>query len=183
MQSHASSSVVMELPAYPTDQSKTPMVSSRPPSSSSLQNERRINDGKRYEDGTLPSPTTASAPLERCTHPRSNLFRTLAALYGFILFGANDAAYGALIPYLEQYYNVSYTVISLIFLSPVVGYVASALTCSWLHNTVGQRGIALILSISHLIAYTAICLHPPYPVLVVVFVFAGYGNGLSDSAW
>lgn len=27
------------------------------------------------------------------------------------------------------------------------------------------------------------CLHPPYPVLVVSFIFAGFGNGLTDSAW
>lgn len=29
----------------------------------------------------------------------------------------------------------------------------------------------------------AICLHPPYPALVVVFILAGYGNGLGDSGW
>lgn len=29
----------------------------------------------------------------------------------------------------------------------------------------------------------AICVHPPYPVLVVVFILAGYGNGLGDSGW
>ena len=26
-------------------------------------------------------------------------------------------------------------------------------------------------------------LHPPYPVLVVAFMIAGYGNGLTDAAW
>lgn len=26
-------------------------------------------------------------------------------------------------------------------------------------------------------------MHPPYPVLVVSFIFAGLGNGLADSAW
>lgn len=29
----------------------------------------------------------------------------------------------------------------------------------------------------------AICVHPPYPVLVVVFILAGFGNGLGDSGW
>ena len=28
-----------------------------------------------------------------------------------------------------------------------------------------------------------IALHPPYPVLVVVFILAGFGNGLEDAAW
>lgn len=97
--------------------------------------------------------------------------------------GANDSAYGALIPYLETYYRIDYLTISLVFLSPVVGYTASALTNNMLHNKFGQRGVAAIMSLSHLIAYTIIAIHPPYPVLVVVFMFAGYGNGLGDSAW
>lgn len=37
--------------------------------------------------------------------------------------------------------------------------------------------------VCHLIAYTVIALHPPYPVLVVVFMLAGFGNGLEDAAW
>lgn len=47
----------------------------------------------------------------------------------------------------------------------------------------GQRGIAIIASICHLIAYIVIAVHPPYPVLVVIFMLAGFGNGLADAAW
>lgn len=48
----------------------------------------------------LPSPTTQAAEkLERWNHPRSNLFRTMAAFWSFVVMGSNDAAYGALIPY------------------------------------------------------------------------------------
>lgn len=35
----------------------------------------------------------------------------------------------------------------------------------------------------HIIAYVVNCLHPPYPVLVISFIFAGFGNGIEDSAW
>jgi hypothetical protein len=34
-----------------------------------------------------------------------------------------------------------------------------------------------------LIAYVVIAVHPPYPVLVVIFMLAGFGNGLADAAW
>lgn len=27
------------------------------------------------------------------------------------------------------------------------------------------------------------CTHPPYPVLVLSFVLAGFGNGLAEGAW
>ncbi|KAK5093982.1 hypothetical protein LTS08_008766 [Lithohypha guttulata] len=51
------------------------------------------------------------------------------------------------------------------------------------HMKFGQRGVAAIMGVSHLIAYTVISIHPPYPALVVVFMVGGYGNGLGDSAW
>ncbi|CAG5153283.1 uncharacterized protein ALTATR162_LOCUS3111 [Alternaria atra] len=97
--------------------------------------------------------------------------------------GANDAAYGAIIPYLEEYYDLTYVVVSLVFLSPMGGYIGAALLNNWLHVHLGQRGIAFIGPVCHLVAYVGIALHPPYPVLVVLFIFSGFGNGVEDAAW
>lgn len=73
--------------------------------------------------------------------------------------------------------------ISLVFLSPLVGYTASALMNNTIHLKFGQRGVGVLASICHLIAYIVIAVHPPYPVLVVIFMIAGFGNGLADAAW
>lgn len=54
------------------------------------------------------------------------------------------------------------------------------MTNNVIHAKLGQRGVAFIGPGSHLIAYVVIFLHPPYPVLVVVFILAGYGSGLMD---
>jgi len=64
--------------------------------------------------------------LEKWNSPSINTYRYLAANFGFIIMGMNDAAYGALIPYLEEYYDINYTVISLVFLAPFIGYVCSS---------------------------------------------------------
>ncbi len=48
---------------------------------------------------------------------------------------------------------------------------------------VGQRGVAFLGPGAHLLAYIIISLHPPFPVLVFAFIFAGFGNGLEDAAW
>lgn len=128
-------------------------------------------------------PPTAVAALEKWNSPRSNIYRTFATFWSFFVMGANDAAYGSLIPYLESYYHLSYTVVSLVFLSPLVGYMLAAIVNNKIHVTLGQRGVAAIGPTCHVIAYVMNCLHPPYPVLVVSFVFAGFGNGLQDSAW
>lgn len=53
---------------------------------------------------------------------------------------------------IESYYNLSYVIVSLIFLSPFVGYTAAAVMNNWIHHTMGQRGVAFIAPICHLIA-------------------------------
>lgn len=69
------------------------------------------------------------------------------------------------------------------FLSPFFGYVAASILNNPIHYRFGQRGIALIGPACHLLAYAVTCVHPPFPVLVVVYVLAGFGNGVEDSAW
>jgi hypothetical protein len=66
----------------------------------------RLSDAKGIQDDDspvdLPSPTTHPAvKAEQWNHPRSNLFRTMAAFWSFVVMGSNDAAYGALIPYVS----------------------------------------------------------------------------------
>lgn len=47
----------------------------------------------------------------------------------------------------------------------------------------GQLGVAVIAPSCHIIAYIVTCLHPPYPVLPIIFMLSGLGNGLEDGAW
>ncbi|KAK5103389.1 hypothetical protein LTS08_002804 [Lithohypha guttulata] len=177
-----SSTMTMEMPTYPEESKQTAQWTSTKANDTTPANLTTFDEAN---EGTLPSPTTANTTpvLQRWNHPRINIIRVLATFWDFMILGANDAAYGALIPYLETYYGIDYITISLVFLSPIVGYTASALTNNMIHNRFGQRGVAAIMSVSHLVAYIVIALHPPYPVLVVVFMLAGFGNGLGDSGW
>lgn len=52
-----------------------------------------------------------------------------------------------------------------------------------MHVKFGQRGVAIVGPACHLISYIVFSVHPPYPVLVVMFIFVGFGNGLIDAAW
>lgn len=131
----------------------------------------------------LPAPTTVSQPLERWNQPRSNMLRVFAAFWSLLVMGMNDAAYGAIIPYMGPYYGLSFTLVSLIFLSPFVGYTLAAFSNNLVHVRFGQRGVAVLCSACHLIAYVVVVVHPPYPVLVVAYMLAGLGNGFGDAAW
>lgn len=47
----------------------------------------------------------------------------------------------------------------------------------------GRRGVAFLAPGARLIAYLVTSQRPPYPVLVLVFILAGFSNGLEDGAW
>ncbi|KAB8071885.1 major facilitator superfamily domain-containing protein [Aspergillus leporis] len=138
------------------------------------------NSGQELQSFDVPTqePTRVFHQAERWNHPRSNILKTAATYWSFLVMGMNDAAYG-----LESYYNLSYTIVSLVFFSPLGGYTLAALLNNKIHAKLGRRGVAWIAPGCHLIAYIINCLHPPYPVLIVSFIFAGFGNGLADAAW
>lgn len=64
-----------------------------------------------------------------------------------------------------------------------MGYLAAALSSNLIHHHFGQRGVAILAPVCRLVGYIIMALHPPYPVLPVVMLFPGFGNGLEDSAW
>ncbi|KAM0219403.1 hypothetical protein ACHAQI_000786 [Fusarium lateritium] len=157
--------------------------------SSTLLDESRRLGSHDYADGSgnglesVAAQTAAVEVAESWKYPRENVFKTGAAFWSLLTSGANDAAYGALIPYLEEYYNLSYIIVSLVFLSPFIGYILAAVLNNTLHRRIGQRGIGISCGLCHIVAYIIIALHPPYPVLVLAYALAGFGNGISDAAW
>ena len=50
----------------------------------------------------LPQPSTTVTVVERWNSPKVNVYRLGATLFAFTIIGANDAAYGALIPYVRR---------------------------------------------------------------------------------
>ncbi|GME51337.1 hypothetical protein GTA08_BOTSDO05339 [Neofusicoccum parvum] len=181
-----SSTCVIELQNPPRSPTKPPSVKQQRPGSIRSLTLSQAHDGSSKNDDpveTLPSPTTATEKLQAWNNPPVNKYRTFAAFWSFFIMGANDAAYGALLPYLEEYYDLTYIVVSLVFLSPLIGYCASALLNNYIHLRFGQRGVAFLGPLCHILAYVVMTVHPPYPVLVIILALAGFGNGLEDAGW
>ncbi|KAI5363023.1 Putative major facilitator superfamily, MFS transporter superfamily [Septoria linicola] len=156
---------------------KLPSLSGR-----SLKSASHTYDEDRNE--TLPSPTTATAEqAERWNSSPRTIYKVSATFWSFVIMGMNDATYGAIIPYLQPFYGLGYTVVSLVFLSPFIGYTLSALLNNTIHLKLGQRGVAFLSPACHLVAYIINAVHPPFPVLVISFILAGFGNGLADAGW
>ncbi|KGQ02713.1 hypothetical protein BB8028_0008g02340 [Beauveria bassiana] len=131
----------------------------------------------------ISNDTDSSSGLERWNGSRDNTARFLVVNLALFIMGMNDACLGALLPYIEPYYNVNYTQVSTLFAVPFVGYVAAALSNNWIHFKLGQRGVAFIGPICRVVGYLPMALHPPFPVLPVALLVAGYGNGIEDSGY
>lgn len=152
---------------------------------------RAGSDDDGYDDANTaladhdrpPPQATAHHVVEKWNYPKGNTFRVAAVFWNLFVCGANDAAYGALIPYLETYYDLSYLVVSLIFLSPFAGFVIAAATNNWLHLKIGQRWIGFVCGACHAVTYLILSQHPPYPVLVFAYAITGLGNGIGLAAW
>ncbi|KAH6665026.1 major facilitator superfamily domain-containing protein [Halenospora varia] len=137
----------------------------------------QVLDSEDVRAQVEPPPEAVDA-RPKWNESRINTWRVLATFWAFFVIGMNDGSYG-----LEIYYDLTYTVVSLVFLSPFVGYTLAAVVNNLVHIKFGQRGIAIIGPACHFIPYIILAVHPPYPVLVVVFVFVGFGNGVQDAAW
>jgi fucose permease len=84
---------------------------------------------------------------------------------------------------LETYYKLSYSVVSIVFLAPFFGYCVAAFSNNLIRLRLGQRGVAIMGPFLHLLAFSTLSVHPPYPVFVVFLVGAGFGTGCLDAAW
>ncbi|KAF5864203.1 hypothetical protein ETB97_008409 [Aspergillus alliaceus] len=120
---------------------------------------------------------------QRWNDPSINKWRLLATFVSFAVVGASDGVYGALVPYVREDFNLTTTVVSLIFVTPFVGYMIATILVNKVHMTLGQRGVAFIGPLCHIIPFIVMAIHPPYPVMLAAYVIVGLGNGLIDAAW
>ncbi|KAJ5506891.1 hypothetical protein N7453_005848 [Penicillium expansum] len=130
--------------------------------------------GYQYTPEATPSETDETPPLHavnvapRWNESKSTIWKVTATFWCAFVMGSNDAAYGAIIPYLEVDYQKSYTVVSLVFLSPFVGYAVSAILSNLIHQTLATRNHNNC---------------PDLPFLVIMYMLVGLGSGFHNAAW
>ncbi|KAL2798498.1 major facilitator superfamily domain-containing protein [Aspergillus keveii] len=126
---------------------------------------------------------TVARVKQKWNEPSINKWRIAAAFASFAITGASDGVYGALVPYIREDFNLSTTVVSLVFMTPFAGYTLASIAVNKIHMTFGQRGIAIIAPLCHLVPFIVMATVPRFPVLLVAYAFVGLGNGLIDAGW
>ena len=152
------------------------------PSTPGTQTPRTPNE---LEQSRPPSPGNGDADavevVQSWNNPSINRYRVLSACLMNFAGGLNDAAPGALIPYMEKEYRIGYAIVSLIFVTNAVGFISAAPIAQVLQSRLG-RAKTLVLAQSLMVAgFIMLVCRPPFPVVVAAFFFLGLGIASSLS--
>ncbi|KAI2629870.1 MFS general substrate transporter [Hypoxylon sp. NC1633] len=104
-------------------------------------------------------------------------------MLSFTVLGMMVSTLGVMVPQFEAHYGLTDFQVSFVFLVWPIGYVAAAWLNSFIHQKLGQRGIATIGPLFHIIMATVVALHPPFPVLLLALSVGSLGTGILDGSF
>ncbi|TDZ34396.1 Bypass of stop codon protein 6 [Colletotrichum spinosum] len=117
----------------------------------------------------------SAEPTQSVLVPYMNRWRFLAACLMNMGNGLNDGAPGALIPYMEKYYDIGYAIVSLIFVGNAVGFITAAFFVDALRARLSRARLMAVAQGCMLAAYVPLVVGAPFPVVVLSFFFLGFG--------
>lgn len=92
--------------------------------------------------------------------------------------GLNDGVIGALLPYIEKYYGINYSVVSIIWLANFLGFITIAASGQYIYTRVGRTVMLATGPLFLAVMYTVVAPAPKYPVVATFFFFGGIGMAL-----
>ncbi|KAJ5939174.1 hypothetical protein N7466_002308 [Penicillium verhagenii] len=125
------------------------------------------------------NPTTIEWALDRTVVSWKDKWRLFSACLMLLGNGMNDGAPGALIPYMEKHYQISYSVVSLIFVGNALGFISAAPVTHSIDQMLGRSKTYALSMFILAAAYIVITCQPPFPVVVVCFFLLGFGVALN----
>ncbi|CAA7261252.1 unnamed protein product [Cyclocybe aegerita] len=105
----------------------------------------------------------------------------LGSCMGFFAAGLSDTATGANLPSIQRHYDLSYEVVSLVFLAGFGGYLTACMLNSVLQNAIGTRWVLLTAGVLYAGGSLLIAFAPPFPLVMVALTVMGFGNGFYEA--
>lgn len=132
------------------------------------------------------SSDVSSTQSTKCSSESRENFRAYARIVGCCVScasaGWHDGCIGALIPYLQLYYEgVTDEKVSLVFLGSFTGYILASLLNVPLSNRLGLGRLIMLGATVQGIASAVIASRPPFLAITVCYAFAGFGLALQDA--
>jgi fucose permease len=126
----------------------------------------------------VPCPTGDAAgvdAMQSILDPYMNRFRFASVCLINFGNGLNDAAPGALLPYMETYYELGYALVSLIFVGNAAGFIVGAFVVDMLRERLGRSRILALAQLLMAVGYIPLVCSAPFPLIVVGFFLIGLG--------
>lgn len=139
---------------------------------------KTLNELERSQPPT-PQQDQATNIVPSWRYPAINKWRILAACAEYFGNGLNDAAPGALIPYIEQWYGIGYAVVSLIWITNAVGFIIAAFTTDFIVARLGRAKSLMFSEACMILGYIIIACPVPFPAVVVAYLILGFGNQIN----
>ncbi|RSL90940.1 hypothetical protein CEP51_000461 [Fusarium floridanum] len=125
--------------------------------------------------------TEESSLLPTAKEDRNDVAKIIAVNFAMLMAGVNDAATGALIPYIQPGYNVGLLPVATLYLVNFSGWFLAALTNVHIASRLGMGGTLVIGASIQLIAYALTFWKPPFLVFSSSFFFTGLGVAYLDA--
>jgi fucose permease len=136
---------------------------------------------RELEQSNRPTPRRSQAvdPVMSATNPPMNKWRLGASSLMYFGQGLNDSAPGALIPYMESHYHIGYAIVSLVFITNAVGFIAAAPLVQAVEQRFGRGRAYMFAGALNATGFVALICKPPFPVVVVSFFLLGFGMAIN----
>ncbi|KAI1327100.1 major facilitator superfamily transporter [Xylariaceae sp. FL0255] len=121
-----------------------------------------------------PAAVTFEA-LPSLTSPPKNKFRFIACCLNALLQGLTDSAPGALIPYMEKYYDIGYAIVSVIFIGYALGFILAAPLVDTIQGRLGRSKALALGSLITAVGFIPLAVAAPFASIVVGYLLMGFG--------
>lgn len=147
-------------------------ISKIPTRRTSIIPEERIN---LTGEDDVSGGSTSHSGIMTFSNPPKNLWRAISCFGWSFTGGFSDGAPGALLPYIEEYYDISYSIVSLIWMSNAVGFILVALFSHKIQQWFSKRNSILLGCLSSCIMFALVLTGSKFPLIVTGFFFGGIG--------
>ncbi|KAM0749956.1 MFS general substrate transporter [Meredithblackwellia eburnea MCA 4105] len=96
--------------------------------------------------------------------------------------GWSDSSGGPLIPYIQEYYHINYTVVSMLFVGQCVGFLSAGFLNGWLNQKFGLGKVITVGAAIQAAGYVFLIPAFPFPVMPICYGIIGFGMALQDAA-
>ncbi|EJD07347.1 MFS general substrate transporter [Fomitiporia mediterranea MF3/22] len=152
----------------------------------------RLHDSKAVDVATREVPADGGVALKEKDEGNTTVTKTPAMIWKaridfaalcFTLFlaGWDSGTAGPLIPRFQLFYNVNFTIVSLIFIMNCVGFLLGAATNVFLTERLGFGKVLVLGSLAQTVGYILMAPALPFSVFCIAFLINGWGISLQDA--